>query len=62
MRVPSLSTPSEVTAREIERDYGVRSVGVVPNVTGGLIILSLLWIVGFILATGFSLIAFSSYI
>ncbi|MBW2410073.1 MAG: DNA translocase FtsK 4TM domain-containing protein [Deltaproteobacteria bacterium] len=29
------------------------------NVTGGLIILSLLWIIGFILATGFSLIAFS---
>ena len=29
------------------------------NVAGGLIILSLLWIVGFILATGFSLIAFS---
>jgi S-DNA-T family DNA segregation ATPase FtsK/SpoIIIE len=29
------------------------------NVAGGLMILSLLWIVGFILATGFSLIAFS---
>jgi S-DNA-T family DNA segregation ATPase FtsK/SpoIIIE len=29
------------------------------NVAGGLIILSLLWIIGFILATGFSLIAFS---
>ncbi len=29
------------------------------NVTGGVIILSVLWIVGFILATGFSLIAFS---
>jgi S-DNA-T family DNA segregation ATPase FtsK/SpoIIIE len=29
------------------------------NFTGGLIILALLWIVGFILATGFSLIAFS---
>ena len=29
------------------------------NFTGGIIILSLLWIIGFILATGFSLIAFS---
>ena len=29
------------------------------NVAGGLIILSLMWIIGFILATGFSLIAFS---
>ena len=31
------------------------------NVAGGLIILSLLWIVGFILATGFSIIAFSRH-
>lgn len=28
--------PSETTARELERDYGVRGVRTVPNVTGGL--------------------------
>jgi glycosyltransferase involved in cell wall biosynthesis len=28
--------PSAATAREIERDYGVAGVGVLPNVTGGL--------------------------
>lgn len=28
-------TPSRTTAREIERDYGVRGVEVLPNVTGG---------------------------
>ncbi|MGH9381791.1 MAG: glycosyltransferase family 4 protein [Thermoanaerobaculia bacterium] len=29
-------TPSRQTAREVERDYGVRGVEVLPNVTGGL--------------------------
>jgi glycosyltransferase involved in cell wall biosynthesis len=28
--------PSQATAREIERDYGVAGVGVLPNVTGGM--------------------------
>ncbi|HEX6202869.1 MAG TPA: glycosyltransferase, partial [Thermoanaerobaculia bacterium] len=28
--------PSAATAEEIERDYGVRGVGVLPNVTGGI--------------------------